>query len=96
MGTLKLSLPEETRAFVEQQIAENRYEDAEAYVEALIQADRKRRAREHLEELLLEGLDSGPATPMTGQDWADLRESVRGSVDGCGGAVEEPVGKPGS
>jgi hypothetical protein len=29
-----------------------------------------------MERLLLEGLDSGPATPMTKEDWADLRAEV--------------------
>jgi antitoxin ParD1/3/4 len=28
---------------------------------------------EQLEKLLLEGLDSGPVTPMTRQDWDDIK-----------------------
>ncbi|MBV9851334.1 MAG: hypothetical protein JO250_16815 [Armatimonadetes bacterium] len=31
----------------------------------------------HLEQLLLEGIRSGPATPMTAQDWQDIRQEVR-------------------
>lgn len=33
--------------------------------------------QEQLEDLLLEGLESGEATEMTGQDWEDLRPVVR-------------------
>lgn len=29
---------------------------------------------EELEKLLLEGLDSGPATPMTKADWDEIRQ----------------------
>lgn len=32
--------------------------------------------RERIEELLLEGLDSGPATPMTKRDWDELRKLI--------------------
>jgi len=32
---------------------------------------------EALEAEFLKGLDSGPATPMTQQDWRDIREEVR-------------------
>ena len=35
------------------------------------------RDKAHLEELLLEGLNSGPATPMTAADWDDIRRQVR-------------------
>lgn len=33
--------------------------------------------QEQLEDLLLEGLDSGEATEMTREDWEDLRQVVR-------------------
>jgi hypothetical protein len=35
----------------------------------------QKRKRE-IETLLVEGLDSGPATPMTAEDWAALRQRV--------------------
>lgn len=34
-------------------------------------------SRDQLESFLLEGLDSGEATEMTQQDWADLRQVVQ-------------------
>jgi antitoxin ParD1/3/4 len=37
----------------------------------------KHKPQKRLETLLLEGLDSGAATPMTDQDWEDIRKAVR-------------------
>jgi hypothetical protein len=34
----------------------------------------------HLEQLLHEGLQSGPATPMTEADWEDIRREVQSRV----------------
>ena len=39
----------------------------------LIRADQKQKARERIEALLLEGMESGQATEMTSEDWADIR-----------------------
>jgi hypothetical protein len=35
------------------------------------------KVRQGYEALMLEGLDSGPAEPMTADDWADIRREVR-------------------
>jgi hypothetical protein len=43
-------------------------------------SDRDRRARENasVEALLIEGLDSGPSTPVTSEDWDEMeREGQR-------------------
>ena len=34
-------------------------------------------SKEHLEPLILEGLESGDATPMTAADWSEIRATVR-------------------
>jgi hypothetical protein len=39
--------------------------------------DRKRRECERLEAMLLAGLNSGPMTEMTREDWKGIREEVR-------------------
>lgn len=38
--------------------------------------DQERQAKERLEQLLLEGMKSGPASPMTREHWAELRAEV--------------------
>ena len=37
----------------------------------------RREAQARLDALLQEGLDSGPSTPMTAEDWSDIRREVR-------------------
>ncbi len=43
----------------------------------LFRPNQKRQAKQHLENLLLEGLNSGAATPMMDEDWEDIRKAVR-------------------
>ena len=73
MTDIHISLPESMREFVEEQAAQGGYETANEYLLALIRDAQKRKAQERLEALLLEGLESGPATAMTDDDWDDLR-----------------------
>ncbi len=47
------------------------------YIRDLIRQDQKRKSKEDLETLLLEGLDSGTATPMSDRDWTEIRQAVR-------------------
>jgi hypothetical protein len=42
----------------------------------LIREAQKRRAKQELEAKLREALESGPATPMTREDWDELRRRV--------------------
>ena len=43
----------------------------------------------HLEQLLLEGLNSGPAEPMTDTDWEDMRREVHAHVARRNGTSSE-------
>lgn len=40
----------------------------------------RREAQAKLDALLQEGLDSGPSTPMTAEDWSDIRREVAQTV----------------
>jgi antitoxin ParD1/3/4 len=73
MVQLNISLPEALQAFVEEQVAAGSYSTPGEYLEALIRDDQKRKAQQKLEALLLEGLESGPATEMTDADWDEMR-----------------------
>ena len=84
MSTLSF-LPEPLRQFVEERVAEGGYGTPDGYLLALVREDQKRQAKAKLEALLLEGLDSGPATPMTDEDWDEMRrrfDERHGRVDG--------------
>jgi len=76
MTTMNVSLPDEMKAFVEEQVQRGGYSTASEYLRELIRDAQKQAAEERLEKLLLEGLDSGPATPMTKKDWEDLRREL--------------------
>ena len=73
MTTLNISLPDTLQEFLENRIAEGGYPTASNYLRDLVQDDQRRKAQANLDALLQEGLDSGPATPMTPQDWDEIR-----------------------
>ena len=84
---MNISLPEEMKAFIEAQMAQEGFASASEYVRALIRDAQKRRAKQSLEAELREAAESGPATPMTPEDWAVLR---REAVDGLAGETIRP------
>jgi antitoxin ParD1/3/4 len=77
METMNISLPDPLKAYIEELVGRGDYSSASEYVRELIREDRKRRERARLEALLLEGLNSGPMTEMTPDDWEGIREEVR-------------------
>jgi antitoxin ParD1/3/4 len=76
MTSMNISLPELLRDWVEAQIKGGRYGNASEYVRELIRRDQERQAQQRLEQLLLEGMKSGPASPMTKKHWSELRAEV--------------------
>ncbi len=76
MSSMNISLPEPLREWVEAQIKRGRYGNASEYLRELIRRDQERQAQERLEQLLLDGIRSGPASPLTKSDWAELRADV--------------------
>lgn len=77
MTTLNVSLPDALREFVETRVAEGHYSTADDYLRDLVREDQRRNAQDHLDALLQDGMVSGPAAPMTAQDWQDIRAEVR-------------------
>ncbi len=75
MKPMTVTLSDDAREFVEAQVAAGESESPDSYVDELIRADRRRKAREKLEAMLLEALRE-PATEMTKADWADLRREL--------------------
>ena len=76
MASLNISLPAPLREWIEAQIKGGRYGNASEYVRELIRRDQERQAQQRLEQMLLEGVKSGKASPLTKQDWAELRTEV--------------------
>jgi len=76
MTTMNVSLPDEMKAFVEEQVQRGGYSTASEYLRELIRKAQKRAAMERLEKLLLEGLDSGPPIPVTPEFWEERRREL--------------------
>ncbi|MGE0131803.1 MAG: type II toxin-antitoxin system ParD family antitoxin [Blastocatellales bacterium] len=71
---LTISLPQSIKNFIDEQVAKGGYSTPDEYVCDLVREAKEREAEERLEGLLLEALDSGPATPMTKEDWEEIRQ----------------------
>ncbi len=77
MATVTISLPAHLKEFVDAEVAARGYASAGQYLGVLVQKAHLDKHRARVEELLLEGLNSGTATPMTAQDWQDIRREIR-------------------
>jgi antitoxin ParD1/3/4 len=77
MNTMNIAIPKQLKSFVQRQVERRGYSSVSEYVRDLIRGDQERQAITTLEAEFLKGLDSGPATPMTQQDWQEIREEVR-------------------
>ena len=79
---MNLNVPEMWEPFIRSKMQSGRYRsEGEVLDEALRLL--KQRDSEHslekarVEALLIEGLDSGPSTPMTSDDWAEIESEGR-------------------
>jgi antitoxin ParD1/3/4 len=73
MTSMNVSLPESLRSFVEAQVATG-YGTVSEYIRELVRDDRKRKAQARLEELLLEGLDSGEGEKIAPDFFQNLKK----------------------
>ena len=80
MQGMNISIPNPLKKFVAQQISSGRYSSVSEYMRELIRQDEKHKAQEKLEALLLEGVRSGAATPMTKDDWKEIREAALAKI----------------
>ena len=76
METLTIKLSDAHREFVEAQTATRGFKSVSAYIDALLREERRRQAEEKLLQLVKEAEESGPATPMTREDWDELKSRV--------------------
>ena len=72
---MNVSLPEELKQYVEAQ-ARTGYSTPSEYVRELIREDQKRRAKERLDAMLLEGLDSGRPIAADARFWKELKQEA--------------------
>ena len=75
MTSMNVSLPEDLKEYVEARTRSG-YSTPSEYVRELIREDQKRQAREKLDALLLEGLNSGKSLPMDAKFWSELKQEA--------------------
>ncbi|MEO6594520.1 MAG: type II toxin-antitoxin system ParD family antitoxin [Planctomycetota bacterium] len=80
--TMNVSLPRTQKEFVDQQVQQGSFSTVSDYIRDLIRREQRALAREELERKLLEGLNSGPATAMTKEDWKELRDGLKKRLTG--------------
>ena len=81
METLTIELPGEIKDFLEEQAVREGASVSE-YIGAMLgQARERDRMRREVRGKLKEAIESGPATPMTGDDWDAIRREVRARRD---------------
>jgi antitoxin ParD1/3/4 len=76
MTSVNIILPEPMMRFVEEEAERGGFRTVSDYMHFLIREAQVRAAKRELDAKLLEGIESGPATPMTDEDWAELKRRV--------------------
>ncbi len=74
MSTMNISLPDELKAFVDQQVGSRGYTSSSEYVRELL---RKERDKEKLRAMILEGVASGRGVVADKAYFDGLRQRIR-------------------
>ncbi len=78
MQTLNISLSDSTKEQAQAQVDAGRFNSVSEYVSASIEEDLTLQDQAKLEAMLVEGLESGSATPWTSEDLVEIRaEAMR-------------------
>jgi antitoxin ParD1/3/4 len=72
--SIVVQLPETAQSFVEEQVAAGRFNSPSDFIVSLVEEARRNAARDRLEQLLIEGLDSGPGIEVTPEYWEKKKE----------------------
>lgn len=78
MATMNISLPDAMKDFVETEAAKDSFGSVSEYLRSVIREVQKRKAKQDLEAKFREAIESGPATPMTREDWDSIKAEAMG------------------
>ncbi len=73
-STINISIPESMKADVDEIIASEGYGNTSEFFRDLVRRYLRERRERRLEDLLVEGLQSGDATPLTKNDLLSIKE----------------------
>jgi len=80
MATMNISLPDPMKEFVEAQVSAGSYGNASEYIRQLLREAQVRKANEKLEQMLIEGMNSGPGKPIDADFMSNLRKDVAARI----------------
>lgn len=82
---MSFALPETMRSYIDERVKSGSYGNTSEYLRDLIRRDQEAQAAKRLRELIEEGLQSGPAAPLTDEDVAAIRvrmaKAARGKAE---------------
>jgi len=70
---MNITVPRTMRAWVRKQVTQKGLRSADEFIRKLLHDEKLRQLRDSIDEKLVEGLNSGPATEMTKKDWERIR-----------------------
>jgi antitoxin ParD1/3/4 len=76
MTTLTISLPESLREFVDRQVNTKGYGNVSEYFRTLLRDAQEREAEKRLEQLLIEGIESGADIEITPEYWEHKKKAI--------------------
>ena len=79
LTSLHVSLPEDLKEFVREEVAEGGYSTPSDFVRTVLRERRAKKLREHLDEALLASLET-PAEEVTPEYLASLRQEVKALI----------------
>ena len=85
MSEIVVQLPDETRAFIDEQVASQRLASASDYIVSLVEQAKVRAEVDRIDGLLLEGIASGPGEEATPEWWAATKQQWRQHRNGNAG-----------
>ena len=80
MATLNISIPDNMREWIDHQAEGGKYTSASDYLRDLVRTDQ--RAKEELDNMLLEGLASGTGIEPDSTYWKKKKENLKSKIEG--------------
>jgi len=80
--TMRFALPETMRSYIDERVKSGSYGNTSEFLRDLIRRDQEAQAAKCLRELIEEGLASGPAAPLTDEDFAAFQARMAKTAQG--------------
>jgi antitoxin ParD1/3/4 len=79
-ATMNISLPGSLKGYIKERMEEEHYDNASDYIRAIIREERRRREEKKLEQMLLEGINSGPVVEFGTKEWDVFWEGIHARI----------------